>query len=139
MARGLNKVTLIGNLGKDPEIRQTQNGGMVAKLNVGITDRRKDSSTGQYAEVTEWVTCVGFNRTAELLAEYTKVGSRLYVEGPMRTRSYEKDGSKRYVTEVIIDNMMFLDAKPSAPSPAPAPAPTPAQQSQGFPEDDIPF
>jgi len=107
----LNKAQIIGNLGNDPETRFTQDGRAVTKISVATTDKWKDKSSGQNKEKTEWHRVVAFDRLAEIMGEYLKKGSSVYVEGKLQTSSYEKDGSTRYSTEIIAQSMQMLGSK----------------------------
>lgn len=168
MARGVNKVILVGNVGADPEIRYMPNGNAVANVTLATSESWKDKQTGQQQERTEWHRVVFFGRLAEVVAEYVKKGSQIYVEGTLRTRKWQgQDGQDRYTTEVVVDingNMQLLggnrnrqdDGQQQAPSPqrpaghatqrppqrpqqtAPEPAPQPAPDYDSF-DDDIPF
>ena len=109
--RGVNKVILIGNLGKDPEVRYLPSGGAVANITVATSESWKDKNTGQQQEKTEWHRVVFFNRLAEIVGEYVKKGSKLYIEGSLRTRSWEQDGIKRYATEIVAAEMQMLDSR----------------------------
>lgn len=114
MARGINKVILIGNAGADPEVRYLPNGTAVSNVTLATSDSWKDKQSGQMQERTEWHRVVFFGRIAEVVAQYAKKGARLYVEGRLQTREWEKDGIKRYSTEVVVDNsgqMQLLDAR----------------------------
>lgn len=108
---GVNKVILVGNLGADPEVRQTPGGNAVATFSVAVTERWKDQS-GQKQERTEWVRCVVWRRQAEIAQQYLRKGSKVYAEGKLQTRSWEdrNGGGKRYATEVILDTFQMLDA-----------------------------
>ncbi len=109
LMRGLNKVTLIGNLGKDPEVQALEGGTNVAKLSLATTESYKDK-LGQKQTDTEWHTVVAWRSLADLASKYLKKGSSVYVEGKIKTRFYEdKQGEKRYVTEVIAENIIMLD------------------------------
>jgi len=115
MARGINKVILIGNIGADPECRYTPNGTAVANVSLATSDSWKDKQTGQQRERTEWHRVVFFGRIAEVVTEYARKGSKLYIEGRLQTREWEKDGEKRYSTEVVVDiggQMQLLDGAP---------------------------
>lgn len=114
MAASLNKVMLIGNLGADPEIRNTPGGAQVANFRVACTENWKDQS-GQRQERTEWVTIVAWRQQAEIAQKYLRKGSRVYVEGKLQTRSWDDKatGAKRYATEVLCDRFMMLDGRPS--------------------------
>lgn len=110
MAKGtVNKVTLIGNLGADPEIRYMPNGGAVATIRLATTEAWKDKQSGQQQERTEWHRVVFYQRLAEIVGEYLKKGSKVYIEGSLRTQQWEKNGEKRYTTEVIGNEMQMLD------------------------------
>ena len=100
-SRGVNKVILIGNLGADPEVRYMPNGGAVTNVNVATSETWKDKNTGQQQERTEWHRVVFYQRLAEIAGEYLKKGSKVYIEGSLRTRQWEKDGVKHYTTEII--------------------------------------
>lgn len=116
MARGINKVILIGNLGADPEVRTMPNGNQVANVTLATSDSWKDRQTGQLQERTEWHRVVFFGRLAEVVGQYLAKGSKIYIEGRLQTREWEKDGIKRYTTEVVVDmggQMQMLDSRPS--------------------------
>jgi len=157
MARGINKVILIGNLGKDPETRSFPSGGSVTNVTVATSENWKDKD-GNQQERTEWHNVVFHNRLAEIVAQYLRKGSKVYVEGSLRTRKWQdKEGKDRYTTEIHATEMQMLDGKssggggssaseePSVPrgnatnrgnlKPAEAPAPA----DPGFEDDDIPF
>ncbi|MEY8205226.1 MAG: single-stranded DNA-binding protein, partial [Bermanella sp.] len=138
MARGsINKVILIGTLGRDPEMRFLPNGNAVCNLNMATNEGYKDKNTGQQVEKTEWHRISAFGRLAEVMGEYLKKGSKCYIEGKLETREYEKDGIKRYSTSIIANEMTMLDSRNSqdggmnsgmaggyaAPQQAPAAAP----------------
>ena len=113
MAQGINKVILIGNVGEDPELRSMPSGGAVVNLSLATTDSWKDKNTGQKQEQTEWHRVAFFNRSAEIIAQYVKKGSKLYVEGALKTRKYQAgDGSDRYSTGIIVRDFQMLDNKP---------------------------
>jgi len=149
---GVNKVILIGNLGKDPDVRYMPNGNAVANVTIATSESWKDKNTGELQERTEWHRVVFFRRLAEVVGEYVKKGSKIYVEGRLQTRKWQDQGGQdRYTTEIVADNMQMLDsrgagggggsygggqqaASPTTPQPAPA-APMP---DDGF-DDDIPF
>lgn len=112
MARGINKVILIGNLGRDPELRYMPSGGAVVNITLATSESWKDKSSGESKERTEWHNVVFFNKLAEIVAQYLKKGSRVYVEGALRTRKWQdKDGQDRYSTEVVANDMQMLDAR----------------------------
>lgn len=161
MARGINKVILVGNVGGDPEVRYMPNGNAVTTLSLATSESWKDKQTGEKQDRTEWHRVVCFNRLGEIAGEYVRKGSKIYVEGSLRTRKWQdQQGQDRYTTEIIASEMQMLDSKggsASAPAyddmqqPAPdyqnAPAQKPkatqtAQAEQNaFEEldDDIPF
>lgn len=111
MARSVNKVTLIGTLGRDPEVRYLPNGNAVANLSLATDESYNDKATGQKVEQTEWHRLTVYGRLAEICQQYLKKGSRAYFEGKLRTREWEKDGVKRYTTEIITNEMMMLDSR----------------------------
>ena len=112
MAGSLNKVMLIGNLGADPEIRSFQNGGRVANLRVATSETWKEKNTGERQERTEWHRVVFFNKLGEIAGEYLKKGSKVYVEGSIRTRKWQgQDGQDRYTTEIVANEMQMLDGR----------------------------
>ena len=111
MARGVNKVILVGNLGQDPETRYMPSGGAVTNLSIATSESWKDKQTGEKKERMEWHRVVFFNRLAEIAGEYLKKGSKVYVEGSLRTREWEKDGIKRYSTEIVASEMQMLDSR----------------------------
>lgn len=115
--RGVNKVILIGNLGQDPEVRYTPNGNAVANVTLATSMSWRDKSSGELQERTEWHRIVFFNRLAEIVGEYLRKGSKVYVEGSLRTRKWQdKDGHSRYTTEVIANEMHILDSRNSGSS-----------------------
>lgn len=112
MARGVNKVILIGNLGKDPEVRYSPNGGAIANITVATSESWKDKNTGEQVDKTEWHRVVFFRRLAEIAGEYLKKGSKVFIEGKLQTRKWQdKDGQDRYTTEVVANEMQMLDSK----------------------------
>jgi single-strand DNA-binding protein len=157
MARGVNKVILVGNLGKDPETRYMPSGSAVTNLRVATSEQWKDKTTGENQERTEWHAVAMFGRLAEIAAEYLRKGSKVYIEGKLRTRKWQDktDGKDRYTTEIIADEMQMLDSKGGGGGAASVPASdTPRRQSSavadadtgggGAPpsgdfDDDIPF
>lgn len=142
MARGINKVILIGNVAKDPEIRYMPNGNAVANLSMATSESWKDKNTGQQQEKTEWHRVVFFQRLAEIVGEYIKKGSKIYVEGSLQTREWEKDGVKRYTTEIKAQSMQMLDSKGGGNQSNSQKAPSQPQDrppaNDNF-SDDIPF
>ncbi|WP_445004707.1 single-stranded DNA-binding protein [Halomonas mongoliensis] len=112
MARGVNKVILIGNLGQDPEVRFMPSGAPVANLRLATTDTWMDKQSGQRQERTEWHNVVMFNKLAEIAQQYLKKGSKVYVEGRLQTRKWQgQDGQDRYTTEIVVNDMQMLDSR----------------------------
>ena len=151
MARGVNKVILIGNLGKDPEVRYSPNGGAIANITLATSESWKDKNTGEQVDKTEWHRIVFFRRLAEIAGEYLKKGSKVYIEGKLQTRKWQdKDGQDRWTTEVVANEMQMLDSKGGGSGnfnqdvPAQS-APQTSQQQSAAPapmndfDDDIPF
>ena len=114
--RGINKVILVGNLGGDPEIRYTPSGTAVVNVSIATGESWKDRNTGERQERTEWHRVVFFNRLAEIVEQYLKKGAKVYVEGSLRTNSWEQDGIKRYTTKIIASDMQMLDSRGDAGS-----------------------
>ncbi|MCE3044533.1 MULTISPECIES: single-stranded DNA-binding protein [Legionella] len=154
MARGINKVILIGNIGGDPDVRYMPNGNAVTTLSVATSEAWKDKQTGDKQERTEWHRVVCFNKLGEIAGEYLRKGSKVYVEGSLRTRKWQdQQGQDRYTTEIVANDIQMLDGKGSAPSNyGDMPQQAPAQQGMGKPQmspaahnafdeldDDIPF
>ncbi|MBL1277629.1 MAG: single-stranded DNA-binding protein [Ectothiorhodospiraceae bacterium] len=167
MARGVNKVILIGNLGNDPEVKYMPNGGAVTNVTIATSESWKDKNTGEQKENTEWHRVVFFRRLAEIAGEYLKKGSKVYIEGKLQTRKWQdQSGNDRYTTEIVANEMQMLDSRgggggggmsegsggysqnpssnapSSSPSSAPqqsAPAPAPPAGGMGDFDDDIPF
>lgn len=141
MSRGVNKVILVGNVGQDPETRYMPNGGAVTNLSVATSESWKDKNTGEQQERTEWHRIVFYQRLAEIVAEYVKKGSKVYVEGKLQTRSWEQDGVKRYATEIIAHEMQMLDGKGDNQKPQQSAQQAPANavpEPDSF-DDSIPF
>ncbi len=141
MSYGLNKVMLIGHLGSDPELRYTEGNVPVTTFNVATNESYKDQN-GNLVERTEWHRIVAWRKLAELFAEYLKKGSKIYLEGKLQTRSWDdKDGNKRYTTEVVVNEFMFLDSKGGGGQQAGGGAPTapPEPAPGGEKDDDLPF
>jgi single-strand DNA-binding protein len=138
MAKSLNKVMLIGNLGKDPELRYTTSGVAVATFTLATNESWRDQD-GNTQERTEWHNIVAWRKLAEICGEWLKKGKKIYIEGRIQTRSYDdkNTGTKRYVTEVVADNMIMLDSK-GASEPASISQPEPANQPSSV-ADDLPF
>ncbi|MGA7160757.1 MAG: single-stranded DNA-binding protein [Bacteroidota bacterium] len=137
MSKSLNKVQLIGNLGKDPELKYTSAGVAVATFSIATSDSWKDQE-GNTQERTEWHNIVAWRKLAEICGEWLKKGKRVYIEGRIQTRSYEKDGVKKYMTEIIADQLIMLDgggqrSTNGGETEAPASDAVPAK------EDDLPF
>lgn len=112
MAKSVNKVILLGNVGKDPEIRSTPGGTLVATFSLATSDRQKDAQ-GNWQDRTEWHNLVAFTRTAEIIRDYVKKGSKLYVEGKIQTRSWDdkETGAKRYKTEILVNDLSLLSGR----------------------------
>lgn len=150
--RGVNKVIIVGTLGQDPEVKYLTNGNAVCNLSLATSEQWKDKQTGEKKEKTEWHRVVMFGKVAEIAGEYCRKGSQVYIEGKLETREWEKDGVKRYTTEIKVDmqgTMQLLGGKPAdggnaAPRQQQSrPAPQQSQQAappqdDGF-SDDIPF
>ncbi|MFC1538335.1 single-stranded DNA-binding protein [Candidatus Latescibacterota bacterium] len=145
MARGLNKVLLIGNLGNDPEIKYSQSGNAIANISIATTEGRKNAN-GEWEDFTEWHRVVMFGKLAETCKDYLRKGSKVFIEGRIQTRSWEdKDGKKNYMTEVVGNSMLMLDSKGSNPSmnepDSDSGSGKASRQSSNMPneEDDLPF
>ncbi len=111
MARGINKVIIVGNCGQDPETRYLPSGGAVTNISLATSESWKDKNTGEQQERTEWHRVVFFNRLGEIAGEYLKKGSKVYVEGSLRTRKWQgQDGADRYTTEIVASEMQMLDS-----------------------------
>ncbi len=112
MARGINKVILIGNLGQDPEVRYMPSGGAVTNIRLATTDTWRDKQSGEQQDRTEWHRVVFFGRLAEIAGEYLKKGAKIYVEGRLQTRKWQgQDGQDRYTTEIVANEMQMLDGR----------------------------
>ena len=141
MAYGLNRAQIIGNLGRDPELRMTASGVAVCSFSVATNESYKGQD-GNLVERTEWHNVVAWRRVAELLAEYLKKGSKVYIEGKLQTRNYEKDGQTHYRTEIVVDDFVFLDSRGEgsgggrSSSGPPPQEDAPPETSQ---DDDLPF
>ena len=151
MARGVNKVILIGNLGADPEVRYTPDGAPVANFNLATSESWNDRTSGEKQERTEWHRLVVWRKLAEIAGQYLKKGSKIYIEGKLQTRSWEdQSGQKRYTTEVVVNELQMLDSRGEGggggggggisrdPGPAAQPeyGPPPGAAAE---EDDLPF
>ena len=145
MARGVNKVILVGNLGKDPEVRYMPNGNAVANITLATSESWKDKQTGEPQERTEWHRVVLFRRLGEIAGEYLKKGSQVYIEGKLQTRKWQDNqGNDRYTTEIVADNMQMLGSRGGGGfqadnAPAAKPQPVPATAAADDFDDDIPF
>jgi len=152
MARGINKVILVGNLGRDPEIKYTASGGAIANLTIATSESWNDKQTGEKVEKTEWHRVVAFQRLAEIMGEYLKKGSQVYIEGKLQTRKWQdQNGQDRYTTEIVASDMQMLGSRADAGAPAQASGggfrraansqQEPAQPAydNDFADDDIPF
>jgi len=147
--KGVNKVIIVGNCGQDPELKPLPSGGAVTNISVATSESWKDKNTGEQKERPEWHRVVFFNRLAEIAGEYLKKGSKVYVEGSLRTRKWQaQDGSDRYSTEIVASEMQMLDSRgqdsqQSAAAPPSAAQPSAQgnfQQPDNFdPDQDIPF
>jgi single-strand DNA-binding protein len=169
MAKGVNKVILLGNVGKDPEIRATQGGMTIASFTLATADRQKGQD-GQWTDKTEWHNLVAFQRTAEIVRDYVKKGTQIYVEGKIQTRSWDdkESGQKKYRTEILVNDLQLLGGRGESSgagsgygqsqagsqsgsysrsntasydqgSRQPAPASAPDYGDTGITDDDIPF
>ena len=154
MARGINKVILVGNLGKDPEMKYTASGAAIANITVATSESWNDKQTGEKQEKTEWHRVVFFRRLAEIVGEYLRKGSQVYIEGKLQTRKWQdQNGQDRYTTEIVANEMQMLGGRGGDTGGRPQQASgggfrsnPPAQQPQaqtgtdtGFDDDDIPF
>lgn len=142
MARGINKIILVGNLGQDPELRYTGSGTAVCNMRLATNESYKDAS-GQMVDKTEWHSIVAWSKLAEICGEYLKKGSQVYFEGSLQTRSYDdKDGNTKWVTEIKAKEMMMLSGGDSAPQGSQRPqqqSKPPAQPNNFAPDPDLPF
>ncbi len=142
---GINKVILIGNLGRDPEVRYTPDGAAVANFSIATSEQWKDKATGEKKERTEWHRIVAFRRLGEICGEYLSKGKQVYIEGRLQTRSWEKDGITRYTTEIVASDVQFLGGRDSMNSDEPplntqaSDTPPPKPSGSGTIGDDIPF
>jgi single-strand DNA-binding protein len=155
--KGVNKVIICGNLGQDPEVRYMPNGNAVANISVATSESWKDKATQEQKEETEWHRCVCYGKLAEIIGEYLKKGSKIYLEGKIKTRKWkDQQNVDRYTTEIVFDEMQMIDGKQQGVSPSPPPQQPqrPAQQPQNngyaaarnapqqptnFDDDSIPF
>lgn len=138
--KGVNKVIIVGRLGKDPELKYTPSGAAVANFTVATSEEWKDKDTGEKQERTEWHRIVAWRRLGEICGEYLHKGKEVYIEGKLQTRSWEdRDGNKRYITEIVAQNMQMLG---SAGKQGRAETPEerfPGEEPVSVPDDDIPF
>lgn len=134
MARGINKVILIGNLGTDPEVRYMPNGEAVANLTLATSESWTDKQTNEKKELTEWHRLVIYKRLAEVAGEFLRKGSKIYVEGKLKTRKWQdQQGIERYTTEIVVNEMQMLDGKQDGAAPAQQNQQRPAQSQQQRP------
>ena len=156
MARGVNKVILVGNLGKDPDMKYTASGAAIANITVATSESWTDKQTNEKVDKTEWHRVVFFRRLAEIVGEYLRKGSQVYIEGKLQTRKWQdQNGQDRYTTEVVGDQMQMLGSRGGEGggrpqggggggggfrnNPPAQNAPTPAAPDNSFDDDDIPF
>ena len=152
MARGVNKAIIVGNLGRDPEVRYAASGAAIANVSIATTESWKDKNSGENTEKTEWHRVVFFGRLAEIVGEYLKKGSQVYVEGRIQTRKWQdQSGNDRYTTEIVANDMQMLGGRGSGSDsydnagPSEAAAPAAGAPAAGTPlptkdfDDDIPF
>lgn len=150
--KGINKFIGIGFVGKDPEVRHMPSGGAVTNISIAVSEKWKDKNTGEAKESTEWINIVFFNRLAEIAGQYLKKGSKVYIEGQLRTRKWtdKESGQDRYTTEIVAREMQMLGDRPQQGDYQMNQAPQqphaqqqqpqqPQQTQQQFPDDDIPF
>ena len=151
--RGVNKVILVGNLGQDPDVKYMPNGDAVVNVTLATSETWKDKATGEKREKTEWHRVVMFRRLGEIAGEYLRKGSKVYIEGKLQTRKWQgQDGTDRYTTEVVANEMQMLDSRggqnaggsagynqPAAAKPTPAAQPKQAAPVDDSFDDDIPF
>jgi single-strand DNA-binding protein len=138
MSKSLNKAQLIGNLGKDPELKYTSAGVAVATFSIATSDSWKDQE-GNTQERTEWHNIVAWRKLAEICGEWLKKGKRVYIEGRLQTRNYEKDGVKRYITEIVADQLIMLDGGPRSTNGGASEAEAPSSEAVPAKENDLPF
>jgi single-strand DNA-binding protein len=137
---GVNKVILIGNLGKDPEVRYTPSGATVANFSIATSEEWTDKGSGEKQERTEWHRIVAWRRLGEICGEYLHKGSQVYIEGRLQTKAWEdRDGNKRYTTEVVAQNMQMLGPAGKGGKADPTDKDSPVEEPITVPEDEIPF
>jgi single-strand DNA-binding protein len=143
VSNDLNLWQGIGRLGKDPEVRFSPAGKAIANFSIACGSTWTDKSSGDKKEKTEWVRLIAFDKLAEIIGSYCKKGTQIYVSGRLQTREYEKDGAKRYITEIVIDKMQLLGPKPAGDKPetpqTAANKPPASAAGQADFDDDIPF
>lgn len=148
MAGSVNKVILIGNLGKDPEVRHLENGSTVANFSIATSESYTDKNTGERKEITDWHNIVVWRGLAKVVEQYLKKGMKVYIEGKLKTRTWQDEqGNNRYTTEVVADNMTMLTSKLESQNQTQSNYPpskentkvTPVQEIKAEPEDDLPF
>jgi single-strand DNA-binding protein len=138
MSNDLNQCQFIGRLGKDPELRYMPNGDAVANFSIACGSKWKDKQSGEQQERTEWIRVTAFKKLAEIIGEYLKKGSQVYVSGKMRTRTYEKEGQTHYATEIIADTLQMLGGRSQNGNERTQAGNEPTKAEAGF-DDDIPF
>ena len=140
MSKGVNRVTIIGNLGQDPEVKQMPSGGAVCNITVATSESWNDKNTGEKQERVEWHRIIFYRKLAEIAGEYLRKGSQIYVEGKLQTRKWQdQSGADRYTTEIVANEMQMLGGKASASQAAkPATQPEAASGANDF-DDDLPF
>lgn len=131
MALGINKVILVGNLGRDPEIRTLESGAKLATFSIATTESYKDRE-GNKQETTEWHRIVAWRGLADVIERYVRKGTKIYIEGKLSTRSYEQDGVTKYATEVIARDMLLLDSRGGDTNTPPPPSAPPAEMGAGY-------
>jgi single-strand DNA-binding protein len=137
--RGVNRVTLVGNLGSDPEVKYMPSGDAVANVSIAVADDYKDDQ-GKMVEQTEWIRLVAFKKRAELMGEYLKKGSKVYVSGKMKTRKWQDDkGADRYATEVVVNEVQFLSPREDGAPPNQQPVQAQTQSFDEFDDQETPF
>ena len=138
----VNKVIIVGNVGRDPEVRYSQDGKAIARISVATSEKWRDKASGEKKERTEWHRVVFFGRQAEVVNEYTKKGSKLYIEGRLQTNKWQdQSGNDRYTTEIVAGQMVMLDSRNSqgGSQPQGSSAPPPSGDTPDDFDDDIPF
>ena len=149
-SRGVNKAIIVGNIGKDPDVRYSASGACFTTISVATSEKWKDKQTGEDKEVTEWHRVKFFGKLAEIAGEYLRKGSQVYIEGRLKTDKYtDKEGVERYSTDIIADQMQMLGGRGDGKAPAgdpgakpadrPAAAPARQQSTAPFEDDEIPF